>query len=130
MTEQVLDPIKNKVISMAIARGQLPVSMNYQKARWQFNSQITADLGHEVQANISMMDAGLKTHETVFGEMGLDFEEEAEKIAKEVKYLEEVANKFGIPMSLLSKRLENAHQMIQAFQQQGSEPQENAQGPQ
>jgi hypothetical protein len=34
-------------------------------------------------------------------------------------------------MSLLSKRLENAHQMIQAFQQQGSEqPQENAQGPQ
>jgi len=131
LTEQVLDPIKNKVISMAIARGQLPVSMNYQKSRWQFNSQITADLGHEVQANISMMDAGLKTHETVFGEMGLDFEEEAEKIAKEVKYLEEVANKFGIPMSLLSKRLENAHQMIQAFQQQGAEqPQENAQGPQ
>ena len=67
--------------------------------------------------------------------MGLDFEEEAEKIAKEVKYLESVANKFGVPMSLLSKRLENAHQMIQAFQQQqqGSEQQqqpENAQGPQ
>ena len=124
LTEQVLEPIKNAVISRAIAFGELPATQNWKKSRWQFNSQITADLGHEVQANLTMLDAGLKTHESIYGEHGLDFQEEAQKVAREISYLQDLANQSGIPMSLLSKRLEGAHQMIQAFQQQGTEQEE------
>jgi isopentenyl diphosphate isomerase/L-lactate dehydrogenase-like FMN-dependent dehydrogenase len=65
-----------------------------------------------------MMDAGLKTHDSAFGEMGLDFEEETEKIARELAHLQNLAEKYGIPMSLISKRLESAHEMIAAYQQQ------------
>jgi lambda family phage portal protein len=123
LTEQVLDPIKNAVLQRAIfdPNSPLPFHANFKKGKWQFNSQITADLGHEVQANMTMLDAGLKTHESIFGEHGLDFEEESEKTAKELMYLQDLAYKYGIPMSLLSKRLEGAHQMIDAFKQGGEE---------
>ena len=118
LREQVLSPIKNAVIGRAIAFQDLPPSANYKKGTWQFNSQITADLGHEVQANLTLMDAGLKTYESVYGEMGLDFEEETEKMAKEVSYLHGLAQKHGIPVELLSKRLEGATQIIDGYQQQ------------
>jgi len=115
LSEQVLDPIKNIVISRAIALGNLPASPNYKKGKWQFNSQITADLGHEVQATIGMLDAGLKTHDAAYGEMGLDFEEESEKIARELQHLQALAEKYEIPMSLITKRLQSAHEMIDAY---------------
>lgn len=118
LREQVLSPIKNAVIGRAIAFQDLPPAANYKKGTWQFNSQITADLGHEVQANLTLMDAGLKTYESVYGEMGLDFEEETEKMAKEVSYLHGLAQKHGIPVELLSKRLEGATQIIDGYQQQ------------
>lgn len=118
LTEQVLDPIKDAVLSRGIAMGEIPAVNGFKRGKWQFNSQITADLGHEVQATIGMMDAGLKTHDSAFGEMGLDFEEETEKIARELAHLQTLAEKYGIPMSLISKRLESAHEMIAAYQQQ------------
>jgi lambda family phage portal protein len=127
LMEQVLNPIKNIVIGRAIAFRDLPPSPNYKKGKWQFNSQITADLGHEVQANITMMDAGLKTYETVYGEMGLDFQEESEKVAKELLHLEGLAKKYGVPMSLIAKRLENAHEQIAGFQQMQQQQQQQQQ---
>lgn len=117
LTEQVLNPIKNAVIGRAIAYRDLPAHPNYQKGRWQFNSQITADLGHEVQANLSLMEAGLKTRESIYGEMGQDFEEETEKLAKETIFLEELSQRYGLPMGALVKSMQGTSDMISQFRE-------------
>jgi lambda family phage portal protein len=117
LMEQVLNPIKNAVIGRAIAYRDLKPHPNYRKGRWQFNSQITADLGHEVQANISLLESGLKTRESIYGEMGRDFEEEAEKVAKEVVFLEELSRKYGIPLGSLVKSMEGTSDMIAQFRE-------------
>jgi capsid protein len=137
LIERVLDPIKNAVIRRAIARGELPMTPNkpnaYKNGRWQFGSYITADLGNEVNANISLIQNGLKTHQACYGELGLDFEEEATKIAKEVQFLNGLAAQYGIPIELINNRLQNGTQMISQYQQmiaqqQQAEQQQTAQG--
>ena len=128
LQEQVLDPVKNIVISRAIAFGDLPPNANYRKGRWQFNSQITADLGHETQANLSLLEAGLKTRGTIIGESGRDFEEEIEKIAKEIAYMEEMSRKYKIPLALIAKTLEGGSKAIVDYREalaseaEGQEP--------
>jgi len=121
LTERVLDPIKNAVLRRAIAMGELPMAPNrpnsYKLGRWQFGSYITADLGNEVSANISLIQNGLKTHQACYGELGLDFEEEATKIAKEVQFLNNLAQEMGVPIELINNRLQNGTQMISQFQQ-------------
>jgi len=118
LTEQVLDKVRDSVIGRAIAFGDLPPHANYRKGRWQFNSQITADLGHEVQANLSLLDAGLKTQETIYGEMGLDFQEETEKLAKELSHLRDTAKKHGVPLDLLVRRLQGGQEQFDRFSEQ------------
>jgi lambda family phage portal protein len=117
LKDQVLNRVKDAVLGRAIAFRDLPAHANYKKGRWQFNSQITADLGHEVQANINLQQAGLKTSESIYGEMGLDFQEESEKIAKELSHLQELAKKYGIPVSILAQRLQGADEAIMQYRQ-------------
>lgn len=122
LIERVLDPIKNAVYRRAIALGELPMApqqpLAYKKGRWQFGAYITADLGNETNANISLIQNGLKTHQSVFGELGLDFEEEAAKMAKEVAYLNTLAQEHGIPVELINNRLQGGSGMIMQYQQQ------------
>jgi hypothetical protein len=132
LQEKVLNPIKNAVIARAIAFRKLPAVPNYRTGKWQFNSQITADLGNETQSNLSMQQAGMKTHEAILGELGLDFEEETEKMAKEIRYIADMSQKYGVPVEMISQRLEGGTQMLANYQQlmqpEQGDPLEQAQG--
>jgi lambda family phage portal protein len=132
LQEKVLNPIKNAVIARAIAFRKLPAVPNYRTGKWQFNSQITADLGNETQSNLSMQQAGMKTHEAILGELGLDFEEETEKMAKEIRYIADMSQKYGVPIEMISQRLEGGTQMLANYQQlmqpEQGDPLEQAQG--
>lgn len=119
LVERVLDPIKNMVLRRAIAKGEIPPSpqdiQSYKKGRWAFGSWITSDLGNEVNANISLVQNGLKTHQACYAELGQDFEEEAEKIAKEIAFLQELSTNYGVPIEMMNNRLQGGSEQMMAF---------------
>jgi lambda family phage portal protein len=101
LEEQALTRIKDEVFSRAIAFGRLPAHPNYRQGKWQFGPQLTADARYEVQSDIALIGQGLLAASTVVGEMGSDYEETLETIAREVAHARDVAEKYDIPLELL-----------------------------
>lgn len=112
MEEQVLDRVKDAVLARAIAHKDIPPHPSWQAAKWQFPAHITADQGYTTQSDIAMLGQGLRTASDIVGELGSDYEEVTETLAKEVRIQYDVAQRTGIPMELLQQRLPNPTQMI------------------
>jgi lambda family phage portal protein len=117
LSEQVLGPIKNKILAHGIATGAIPPHAKFRKGRWQFGAHITADLGYEVQSAIAMLGNGLKTHQTAYGELGMDFEEESEQLAKEIAHLSKLSEKYQIPIEAINRGMQGMTQMVAQYEQ-------------
>ncbi len=85
LKEQALDPIKTKVLANAIDNKELPFIKTWNNGKWQFPAHVTADIGHESDAGINEVKAGLRTRSDWFGEQGKDYHEQAEVIMEETK---------------------------------------------
>ena len=59
------------------------------------------DAGREALQNREDVKAGLKTLSDHYAELGMDFEEEAERRARDIAHLRDLAEKYNIPLSLL-----------------------------
>lgn len=63
------------------------------------------DVGRNSAAMIAEVDAGLKTFEQAYGELGMDWKREFKQRAKEAAYIKALATKFGVDENDIAERL-------------------------
>jgi lambda family phage portal protein len=117
LVEQVLNRIKNAVLTRAVAFKIIPPVPTYRVGKWQFPAHITADVGYQTQADLAMLSSGLKTRSDIYGEMGLDFEDQSRILAREIQFYQRLAAETGVPIELLTQTLPNASLMLSQMQQ-------------
>jgi lambda family phage portal protein len=112
LTEQVLNKIKNAVLTRAMAFKLIPPIPTYRIGKWQFPAHITADVGYQTQADLALLSSGLKTRSDIYGEMGLDFEDQSRILAREIQFYQRLAAETGVPIELLTQSLPNASMLL------------------
>ncbi len=117
LIEQVLNRVKNAVLTRAIAFKILPPVPTYKSGKWQFPAHITADVGYQTQADLAMLTSGLKTRSDIYGEMGLDFEDQSRILAREIQFYQRLAAETGVPIELLTQTLPNASLLLSQMAQ-------------
>jgi len=123
LVDCVLERIKDEVLALGMATGQLPASQFWRRGRWQFGPWITADLGYQTQADVELMQMGLKTGTQIVGEQGGTFSEVAQQIISEVKELQEMAALAGVPIELIApNRAPAASQLLASMNTPPSPP--------
>ncbi len=99
----VLNPIKRAVLSNAIALGKLPPTANFAAGRWQFGKHLTADTGYDTNANIQLLQNGLKSAAAIAGEEGYDYEDLVGQLVKEATLMRDACSTAGLPMELIAQ---------------------------
>jgi len=110
----VLQRTVELVIGAGIVRKEIPPHRNWRKCKWGYGAHVTADVGHETQAQLSKINAGVAAPSTMVEEDGEDFEELIERIASDIRHMQAVAGETKVPMELLAPRLSQATQMLAA----------------
>lgn len=103
LIQRFLRPTWGWVIGDAIDRGELEPVRGWNKVTWVCPRRITVDAGREAQQNRADVEAGLKTLEDHFSEIGMDFREELEKRALNARAILDAARKHGVPLAMLWK---------------------------
>lgn len=103
LIQRFLRPTWGWVIGDAIDRGELKPVKGWNKVTWVCPRRVTVDAGREAQQNRADVETGLKTLEDHFSEIGMDFREELEKRAQNARAILDVAQKYGVPVSMLWK---------------------------
>lgn len=96
-----LNPLWKFVIGDAITRGIVPVNKSWWKISVVTPRRVTVDAGREAMQNREDVKAGLKTLSDHYAELGMNFEEESERRARDIAHLRDLAQKYDIPISLL-----------------------------
>ena len=105
LEDKFLNRIKNIVIARGITDGLIPNVPKWNNGVWQYGAHPTVDVGRESSANISEVAVGLKSAASIFGEQGLDWQEEQEQIAKEKANMQELAIKYKLDVGMLDPQL-------------------------
>jgi lambda family phage portal protein len=101
LIRRFLTPLWKFVIGDAITRGEIPLIAGWWKISVVTPRRVTVDAGRESLQNREDVKAGLKTLSDHFAELGMDFEEEAERRARDIAHLQELAKKYDIPLQML-----------------------------
>lgn len=124
---RMLDPLKDKVLRRAMALGLIPAHANYGKGRWSFGADITGDVGHDTNADMSLLQAGIYSESSLIeGKYGGDFEEHCYTQAREMQTRQRVAAETGVPIELQNQRWQNATALIAAMNGRGDPQAEGA----
>ena len=107
-----LDRVKRKVLLMGIAKKEIRVTKNWNKGQWNFGASLTGDIGHQVQADSTMIQYGVKTRTQWAAELGFDYNDLVDQTAAEIDYLQSVSAARKIPLELLSSSLANPTETI------------------
>lgn len=102
MVAKFFNPIRDIVLADGIAKRLIPAHRKWRSGRWQFGKTITADVGYQSQADIAMMQMGLKTGTSIVADEGEDFEEVTESNAKEAATIYKAALRHNVPMELIT----------------------------
>lgn len=106
LTSKLLNPIKRKVIENAINTDELvvpPEVVNWDQGRWQFGPHLTADTGYDTDANLSLLQNGLKTAAAIASEEGYDYEDLVDQLVKEAMILRDRCAVAGIPVEMVAQ---------------------------
>lgn len=98
-----LDKVKREVLSNAIALGHIPPKTNFDWGRWQFGKHLTSDTGYDTNANISLLQNGLKSATEIAGEEGYDYEDLVDMLVKEAVVLRDKCAAAGVPIELVAQ---------------------------
>ena len=96
LDERLNFPVWMFVIGHAISKGLLENQIGWHKVAWTHPKRATVDAGREEQQQRLNVEAGLKTLENAYSEMGLDFEDEMQTRATNARYIMRLS---GIPDS-------------------------------
>lgn len=112
MVDVFLERVKRKVLLIGIATGRIPGHRNWNKGSWSFGASLTGDIGHQVQADATMVQYGVKTRTQWAAELGYDYNDLVDQAAAEIEKLQRVSGSRKVPMELLSISLPNPTQLI------------------
>ena len=125
--QRMLDPLKDKVLRRGIALGLIPSHPKFGTGRWSFGPDITGDVGHDTNADISLLQAGIFSESYLIeGKYGGDFEEHAYQQAREITTRQRIAQETGVPIELQTSRLAGATAQIAAMNARGDPDAEGA----
>ena len=125
--QRMLDPLKDKVLRRGIALGLIPSHPKFGTGRWSFGPDITGDVGHDTNADISLLQAGIFSESYLIeGKYGGDFEEHAYQQAREITTRQRIAQETGVPIELQTSRLAGATAQIAAMNSRGDPDAEGA----
>jgi capsid protein len=114
LVDRMLEQVKNDVLSLGIATRAIPAHPNYRMGKWNFGGKLTGDYGHDTQADLAKLSAGLTTATTLADQDGEEWEEMVTTAAKEFEFMRDVAGESRVPIELLSNRFPNATQLLAA----------------
>jgi len=119
--EKMLDPLKDKVLMRGVARREIPPHPKRGAGRWGFGADITGDIGHDTNADLALLNAGIFTESGLIeGKYGGDFEEHVYQQAREIEIRARVAEETSIPIELQTQRLQGATAQIAAMNSRGN----------
>ena len=103
MVQRFLTPVWGYIIGSAIKDGELKATENWTNVSWTTPRKVTVDAGRDAQQNRMDIESGLKSLTDNYLEEGLDPKEKMRENAAEKKYLIELSEEFGVPLSMLYK---------------------------
>lgn len=95
------------VIGQAIANGELPDDPSWTEVSWTTPKSVTVDGGRDSANDREDLRIGLLSFSEVYNQRGMNFEEEAEIKAQNVRYLLDLSKTYGVPFETLSNLLIN-----------------------
>lgn len=101
LIQRFLKPTWGFVIGDAIESGRLDFIEGWDNVAWVGARRITVDAGREAQQNRADVEAGLKTLSDHYSELGMSFEEEIERRARDARLILEAAEKHQVPVDML-----------------------------
>ena len=116
LIDRMLRPLWLWVIGHAISIGKLEAVENWTEVNFTTPRRVTVDAGREAMQNRADVEAGLKTLTDHFAELGMDFHEEVENRAREMKLITETAKKYDIEPQLLFAYFKNVQPSVPAQQ--------------
>lgn len=97
---RLLRPIKNRALLNAAARGKIagahPLDENLYKGAFSFPGKLTIDLGRDGQMNVILNNNALQPAKDIYGDEGEDWRDGTEQCVKEVVYLKDLCEKYGV----------------------------------
>jgi capsid protein len=117
-------PTWGYVIGQAIANGELPDDPSWAEVSWTTPKSVTVDGGRDSANDREDLRIGLLSFSEVYNQRGMNFEEEAEIKAQNVRYLLDLSKTYGVPFETLSNLLINTAPGTVA--QTSTEPQPDA----
>jgi capsid protein len=109
LSDKVLDPIKNDVLLIAIANGEIPPPPAQEgetavdalrralRGEWRWPARMSIDVGRESTANLNENRQGIKSGQQIAAENGYDYEATLEQLAIEAAKVSELAARYGVP---------------------------------
>lgn len=70
LIDTFLDRVKRKVLLLGIAKKEIRATKNWNKGQWNFGASLTGDIGHQVQADSTMVQYGVKTRTQWAADLG------------------------------------------------------------
>lgn len=118
--DKLLEPLVQRVLLRGVASRAIPPHPKRGTGKWGFGADITGDVGHDVNADIALLQAGIMTKtELIEGKYGGDFEEKARIAAREIQIHDQVAQETSVPIELQDPSLPNATQLLAAMKSRG-----------
>lgn len=112
----LLERVKKRVLLIGIAKKDIRASKNWNKGNWQFGPTITGDVGHQVQADATMVQYGVKTRTKWAADLGYDFADLANESSAEIQMLQKIAVRDSVPLELLISSLGNPTELLSAME--------------
>jgi len=100
-------PTWGYVIGQAIANGELPDDESWTEVSWTTPKSVTVDGGRDSANDRDDLRIGLLSFSEIYNQRGMNFEEEAEIKAQNVRYLLDLSKTYGVPFETLSNLLIN-----------------------
>lgn len=114
LVDRMLESVKNDVIALGVATRAIPEHPNQFAGKWNFGGKLTGDYGHDTQADLAKLAAGLQSGTNLADQDGEEWEDLVLQSAKEIQFMQEVASETRVPIELLSNRFPNATQLLAA----------------
>jgi capsid protein len=112
LENRMLRDVKNDVLALGIARGDLRPNKNWKKGMFGYGPFITADYGYQTTADLQLVAAGLKSAHKVAHECGEEFEELVETVAGETETWYHAAIAKQLPLELINKTMTGATNLL------------------
>lgn len=112
LVDTLLERVKRKVLLAGIAKKEIKAVKEWNKGTWSFGASLTGDIGHQVQADSTMVTFGVKTRTRWASELGENFADMANEAASEIQLLQEISAERKVPLELLNASLSSPTEVL------------------